>query len=374
MAASKILVINVGSTSVKFDLFDLESDTAIARGNLPRSGAIEHAIDAIAERLDSSVTIDAIGHRVVHGGDRLVAPARIDERVEAIIAACARFAPLHNPASLAGIRAARARWPNVPHVAVFDTAFHATMPERAFTYALPRGVCRELGIRRYGFHGPSHAYMALCAARALGIERVKLRAITIHLGGGASVAAIANGVSVDTSMGMTPLEGLVMDTRSGDLDPAIVLLLARAGYSLDQVDDLLEKRSGLAGISGLGSDFRAIEAAAARGDGNAQLAIDVFVHRIRKYVGAYAAELGGADAIAFSGGIGEHSALVRERVCATLGFMGVELEPARNQSARVELGGAIDVSDARALTKVLVVHADEAKMIARDVSAVASSR
>lgn len=368
MAASKILVINVGSTSIKFDLFDVDSDTAIARGEMTRTDSIEAAINAIAERLDSSVTIDAVGHRVVHGGAGLVAPVRIDGRVESIIAACARFAPLHNPASLAGIRAARTRWPNIPHVAVFDTAFHATMPAAAYTYALPAAVCREHGIRRYGFHGPSHAFMAARTAELLGIELTRLRAITIHLGGGASVAAIANGVSIDTSMGTTPLEGLVMDTRSGDLDPAIVLLLARAGYSTDQLEELLEKRSGLAGMSGLGSDFRAIEAAAARGDGNAQLALDVFVHRIRKYVGAYAAELGGADAIAFAGGIGEHSALVREHVCATLGFMGVELDPARNRAARPELGGAIDVADARATTKVLVVHTDEEQMIARDVA------
>jgi acetate kinase len=295
------------------------------------------------------------------------APARIDARVEAIIAECAVYAPLHNPPSLDGIRAARARWPDVPQVAAFDTAFHAHLPEHATTYGLPRALARAHGIRRFGFHGPSHQYMAVRAAEALGVASPRL--VTCHLGGGASVAAIAGGVSVDTSMGMTPLEGLVMGTRTGDLDPAIPLLLARSGYAVDRLEAIFNRESGLAGLSGLGDDFRAIEAAEARGDANARLAIDVFVHRLRMYIGAYAAVLGGADAIVFTGGIGEGSARVRERACATLGFVGVAIDEAKNRTARpADAGGLVDVSLPDAPTRVLVVHTEEERMIARDVA------
>jgi acetate kinase len=291
---------------------------------------------------------------------------RLDGHVEAAIHACSVFAPLHNPANLLGIREARLQFPDVPHVAVFDTAFHATMPEHAFLYGLPYELYLEREIRRYGFHGPSHQYMVARAVEALGIEPARIRLITCHLGGGASVCAISRGVSIDTSMGMTPLEGLVMGTRTGDLDPAIPLLLARSGYAIDGLDELFNRHSGLAGLSGLGSDFRDLEAAADRGDAGARRAIDVFVHRIRKYIGAYAAELDGADAIVFTGGIGEGSALVRERVCASLGFMGVALDPTAN-AAGVSPRGIADVSARDARTRVLVVHTEEERMIAREV-------
>lgn len=373
MSALEVLVVNVGSTSVKYDLYDMSTETCLVTGNAARSDSphgIERALDAIAAQLrDRPAPLAAVGHRVVHGGDRLTSSVRIDANVEAVIAECAAFAPLHNPPSLAGIRAARSLWPEVPQVAVFDTAFHAHMPERAFVYALPRALYLEHGIRRYGFHGPSHQFMAACAADALRTDLSMLRLVTVHLGGGASVAAIAGGLSIDTSMGMTPLEGLVMDTRCGDLDPAIPLLLARRGFSVDRLDEVFNRQSGLVGLSGLGSDFRTIETAAERGDPHARLALDVFVHRIRKYIGAYAAELGGADAIVFAGGIGENSSVVRERACASLGFMGVAIDPVRNHAAHpAQSGGITDVSESHARTRVLVVHTEEERMIAREVA------
>jgi acetate kinase len=250
---------------------------------------------------------------------------------------------------------------------VFDTAFHAELPPHAFTYALPQELYLERGVRRYGFHGPSHQYMALAAAEYLGTRVERLRLITCHLGGGASVSAIEGGRSVETSMGMTPLEGLVMGTRAGDLDPAIPLLLAKSGMTLDEIDALFNRRSGLAGLSGIASgDFRDIEIAADGGDVRARLAIDVFVHRLRKYIGAYAAVLGGADALVFTGGIGENSARLRSAVCENLVYMGVVLDAQAN-AAPAPSGDVVDVAAERAPTRVLVVATDEEKMIAREV-------
>jgi len=367
----QILIINVGSTTLKYDVYEMDTEVCLARGVVDRldsPAALDAALVQLCDRLGSHLAgLAAVGHRVVHGGERLTRPIRIDAAVEAVISECAAFAPLHNPASLAGIRAARARFPTLPHVAVFDTGFHAEMPASAYRYGVPESLYFEHGIRRYGFHGPSHQYMVACAAEQLRTDPAMLRIVTCHLGGGASIAAIDHGVSVDTSMGMTPLEGLLMGTRCGDLDPAIPLLLTRRGYTADAIDELLNRKSGLAGMTGLGPDFRGIEAAAERGDARARLAIDVFVQRIRKYIGAYVAELGGADAIVFSGGIGEHAPMVRERVCAHLGFMGVELDGARNRAARSAESGCIDVSEAHARTRVLVVHAEEERMIAREV-------
>ncbi|HWU86621.1 MAG TPA: acetate/propionate family kinase, partial [Kofleriaceae bacterium] len=374
MPIMKVLVLNVGSTSIKFDLYEMDSEDRLDHGVIERVGdggaaSVEAALAAVVSRLGARLDgLAAVGHRVVHGGERLIRPVRIDDAVEALIEECAVFAPIHNPINLLGIRAARARLPGVPQIAVFDTAFHATLPEHAFVYGLPHALYLEQGVRRYGFHGPSHQYMAACAAEALGADPSRLRLVTCHLGGGASVAAIDGGASIDTSMGMTPLEGLLMGTRTGDLDPAIPLLLARRGYTLDELDDLFNRRSGLAGVSGIGPDFRDLTAAAERGDTRARLAIDIFVHRLRKYIGAYAAELGGADAIVFTGGIGEGSAQVRERVCANLGFMGVAIDAARNAAARpAETGGIADVSEHHARTRVLVVHTEEERMIAREV-------
>jgi acetate kinase len=363
----KILVINVGSTSVKYDLYEMDHEQSLARGTIQRVTDVRVAMREILAALPAG-ELGAVGHRVVHGGERLVLPTPIDDEVERVIEECAVFAPIHNPVNLLGIRAARDVFPDVPHVAVFDTAFHAAMPERSFVYGVPYELYLERGIRRYGFHGPSHQYMAACAAEYLRTDPSRLRLITCHLGGGASVAAIDGGVSVDTSMGMTPLEGLLMGTRAGDLDPAIPLLLARAGMPVQDIDELLNKQSGLAGLSGIGADFRDVQAAAERGDVRARLAIDVFVHRLRKYIGAYAALLGGPDAVVFTGGIGENSALVRERVCESLGFLGVDLDPAANQGARAaDNGGVVDVSDRHARTRILVVRTDEERMIAREV-------
>lgn len=389
----KVLVVNVGSTSVKYNLYEMDTEARLAVGKAERIGTpeavhvhedgsvavdstIAGALRAILEHLTrpggplpEPAALAAVGHRVVHGGERLIAPTVIDDNVEKVIEECSVFAPLHNPANLAGIRAARQVFPNVPHVAVFDTAFHAQLPPHAFTYAIPHELYLNKGVRRYGFHGPSHQFMALSAAEYLRTDLSRLKLITCHLGGGASVAAVDSGISVETSMGMTPLEGLVMGTRSGDLDPAIPLQLARDGMSFDDIDTLLNRKSGLAGLSGIGADFRDILEASERGEQRARLAIDVFVHRIRKYIGAYAAVMGGADAIVFTGGIGENAALVRSRVCESLVYMGVVLDEEANKTRRAaDHGGIVEVTQARSPTKVIVVRTDEERMIAREVT------
>ena len=374
----KVLVVNVGSTSVKYDLYEMDRETRLATGKVERVGGGEvHAalasILAHLAREDGPLRnpgeLGAVGHRVVHGGEELVTPVVIDERVEKIIERCAVYAPLHNPSNLEGIRAARAALGAVPQVAVFDTAFHAELPSAALTYGIPYELYLSKGIRRYGFHGPSHQYMALCASEHLKTDLSRLKLVTCHLGGGASVCAIRGGVSIDTSMGMTPLEGLVMGTRSGDLDPAVPLLLARDGLSTNDVDELLNRRSGLAGISGVAKgDFRDIERAADAGDPRARLAIDVFVHRLRKYIGAYAAALGGVDALVFTGGIGENSVRVRAAACEGLLYMGVVVDAAKNASCDVSSDAiVVDVAAADAPTRVLVLATDEEKMIAREV-------
>jgi len=388
----KVLVVNVGSTSVKYNLYEMDTEARLAVGRVERVGTAEaahvhetgstpivgrssaDALRAIMAHLTRAGgplpepgALGAVGHRVVHGGERLITPTLIDAKVEAIIEECAAFAPLHNPVNLAGIRAAKEVFPSVPHVAVFDTAFHAQLPPHAYTYAIPHELYLQKGVRRYGFHGPSHQFMALSAAEHLQTDLSKLKLITCHLGGGASVTAIDGGISVETSMGMTPLEGLVMGTRSGDLDPAIPLLLARDGMTYDKIDELLNRKSGLAGLSGIGSDFRDIETAADGGDPRARLAIEVFTHRIRKYIGAYAAVMGGADAVVFTGGIGENSVRVRDRVCDGLFYMGIVLDDEANRTRRAsDHGGIAEISKPRSPTKVFVVTTDEERMIARE--------
>ena len=372
----KVLVVNVGSTSVKYNLYEMDTEERLASGVAERidGASVAGVMRGILEQLTGPggplpdpKALGAVGHRVVHGGEKLIAPTRIDDKVLAIIEECAAFAPLHNPVNARGIRAAREVFPDVPHVAVFDTAFHAQLPPHAFTYAVPTELYTKRGVRRYGFHGPSHQFMALSAAEHLKTDLSRLKLVTCHLGGGASVAAIDGGVSVETSMGMTPLEGLVMGTRSGDLDPAIPLLLARDGMSFDAIDKLLNRESGLAGLSGRGADFRDIQEAADGGDVRARLAVDVFVHRIRKYIGAYTAVLGGADAIVFTGGIGENAAGVRSRVCEGLVYMGVALDEEANRTQRAaDHGGIVEVTARRSPTKVLVVRTDEERMIARE--------
>jgi acetate kinase len=393
----KVLVINVGSTSIKYQLYEMDTEQIIAGGAIERVGSSEAIhkwqVGATKSRADVQAPnvraglevmlrqltdpsgglkdlneLRAVGHRVVHGGEKLVQPCVVTAEVKQIIAACAQFAPIHNPANLAGIEAAQAALPNATHVAVFDTAFHANLPAHSFTYAVPYELYLERGVRRYGFHGPSHQFMAASASEFLKTDLTRLKLVTCHLGGGASVAAIDGGLSVDTSMGMTPLEGLVMGTRSGDVDPALGLVLSRQGMSVDAVDDTFNRKSGLLGVSGVSSDFRDVEQAAAGGNARARLAIEIFVHRLKKYIGAYAAVLGGADAIVFTGGIGENAVKVRAAVCDALVYMGVVLDPQKNATcnARAE-GGVVDISGTRAPTRVLVVATDEERMIAREV-------
>ncbi len=323
----RILVLNAGSSSLKYKLFDGDPLRERVSGVIEQipSGGYAEAMVQMEGRLKthglaSLAEVDAIGHRVVHGGERFVESTRIDEEVIGAIASLIPLAPLHNPANLEGIRTARAHAPGVPQVAVFDTAFHQQMPQKAYRYALPKTLYAEAGVRRYGFHGTSHAYVARRAAGELGKDPAETNLITLHLGNGASVCAIRGGVSVDTSMGMTPLEGLVMGTRSGDIDPAILFYLAREqGYTLEALDRLLNRESGLFGLCGE-NDMRRIHARIEEGDPDAALALEIFVYRIRKYIGAYVAVLGEVDALVFTGGIGENDAVVRERIVAELPF------------------------------------------------------
>jgi len=310
--------------------------------------------------------IAAVGHRVVHGADAFRESVLIGRSVVQAIRECIPFAPLHNPHNLRGIEVATELLPEVPQVAVFDTAFHCRMPAEAREYALPADVRRRLGIKRYGFHGISHAYVSKEAAHALGRGLDGLRLVTCHLGNGASVAAVDRGVSVDTSMGMTPLEGLVMGTRSGDLDPSIVLhLQEEGGYSTGDVRRMLNEESGLLGLSGISSDMRAVIESAEAGDEDAALAFRIFCRRVRKYVGAYAAVMGGLDAVVFTGGIGENEPTVREGICRGLEFLGIELSTPSN------LRGDGAVHSGR--VAVLVVHTDEEVAIAREVRTVLSA-
>ncbi len=369
-----ILVINCGSSSVKYQVVDPAAAEPLAAGNLERLGrggkdhaaAVDEVIAAVGH-----LAIRAVGHRVVHGGTRFHESCRIDDEVMAAIEDCVPLAPLHNPANLAGIRAARRVLPDVPHVAVFDTALHARLPRRARTYAIPQALADELGMRRYGFHGTSHAFVAGLAADYLGRPLAELRLVSLHLGNGASACALELGHSVDTSMGMTPLEGLVMGTRCGDLDPGAVLALARA-RGVDETDRLLNRESGLAGLSGIGNDLRDVEAAAARGDDSARLAIAVFAHRARKYIGAYAAVMGGLDAVILTGGIGQSSATLRRRILQRLTFLGLGVDEDKNADARVSRAHPVaDVSAHPSRVRSLVIRTDEERQIALATQAIA---
>ena len=406
-----VLVVNSGSSSLKYELIDMDREQVLAVGLIERigqpHGVAQHTVtaagfaaasgpspavldatftrelpipdhtaafrvmlDAFAEHgpsLDEWPPI-AVGHRVVHGGARFFEPTRITPLVEINIDELSVLAPLHNPANLAGIRAAEHAFPDVPHVAVFDTAFHQTLPPAAFTYAIDRDLAEAHRIRRYGFHGTSHKYVSEAAAAFLGRPLASLRQIVFHLGNGASVTAIRGGRSVDTSMGLTPLEGLVMGTRSGDVDPAVLVQLARRAHlSIDDLDDLLNKRSGLLGMAGR-SDMRDILAGVEAGDAEATLAFDVYVHRLRAYAGAYLAQLGGADVISFTAGVGENAAPVRAAALETLGFAGIEIDPERNASR--ERGIRVISTDDSQVT-VLVVPTDEELEIARQTLAIA---
>ncbi len=366
----RVLVINCGSSSVKYKVLDTVSGEERSGATVERIGEERTHADALASIFEEVVNlgIEAVGHRVVHGGDAFHDATLIDDEVEAAIEDCVSLAPLHNPANLAGIRAARETLPDVPHVAVFDTAFHARMPRRAKTYAIDTEVAAERGLRRYGFHGTSHAYVAQLAAGHLGRELSDLRVVSLHLGNGASACAIEFGSSVETSMGMTPLEGLVMGTRCGDLDPGVVLQLVRE-LGADTTDELLNRRSGLAGISGLGNDLRDIQRQAEAGNDRARLAITVFAHRCRKYIGAYAAVMGGLDAIVLTGGIGENSAEMRRRILQRLDFLGVRLDDDANADAKVSRAQPVaDISESHARVRALVVATNEELSIARQTA------
>jgi acetate kinase len=371
-----VLVLNTGSSSVKYQLVDSGTGEHLAGGIVEE--VVDHAAalrDVVAEverlaRLGRP--IEAIGHRVVHGGDVFSEPTRIDDDVVEVIRALSPLAPLHNPANLAGIEAAQATWPTLAQVAVFDTAFHRTLPPAAYRYAVPTAWYEQHGVRRYGFHGTSHDYVSMRAADVLGRPRDELDLIVAHLGNGASITAVQRGRSVETSMGLSPLEGLVMGTRSGDIDPAVIGHVAAAS-SQSEADVLAElnRSSGLLGLCG-DSAMREITARITAGPSPdaaaADLALDVFCHRIRKYVGAYVAVLGGCDALVFTAGIGEHSALVRTRVCAGLGVFGIALDDDRNERSELV------ISRDDASTAVLVVPTDEEHAIAEQTARVVAGR
>ncbi|MGC4767876.1 acetate/propionate family kinase [Micromonospora sp. DT44] len=361
---SRVLVLNCGSSSVKWRLYD--GDGTLGQGTVERvgeagGGPADHA-SAVRQILDGLdlTGLTAVGHRVVHGGRTFTAPTLVDDAVLAAIRDLVPLAPLHNPANLAGIEMARAALPDVPQVAVFDTAFHHTLPEAAATYAIDRDTAERYEIRRYGFHGTSHAYVSRRTAELLDRPYEQLNTITLHLGNGASACAVAGGRSVATSMGMSPLQGLVMGTRSGDLDPTVIFHLRReGGLSVDEIDDLLNHRSGLLGLSGV-NDMREVLQRRADGDRAAALAFDVYCRRITGYVGAYYALLGRVDAIAFTAGVGEHAAEVRAAALAGLDRLGISVDDTRN-------GGAGDrvISPDGAEVSVCVIRTDEEREIAR---------
>lgn len=391
-----ILVLNCGSSSIKYQVRLLPDATLVVAGRVERIGEptsiIEHTrggqtvrseqpvasheagLRAILHELtsvsgsdtvvgDSISEISAVGHRVVHGGEAFSGSVRIDDRVIQTIRDCVDLAPLHNPANLAGIEAARQALPDVPHVACFDTAFHATIPKVAALYGLPFEMYEKHRVRRYGFHGSSHRYVSARAAQFAGIPSDQLHAITCHLGNGCSVAAIRGGLSVDTSMGLTPLEGLIMGTRCGDIDPAILFYLVDKGYDITRLNDLCNKKSGLLGISGLSNDMRTLQENADRGHALAQLAVEMFCYRVKKYLGAYYAVLGHVDAIVFTGGIGEHAVGVRARICSGLEPLGIELDATLNQAAH---HGDRAISTLGSRVRVLVIPTDEEAVIAQD--------
>ncbi len=392
----KILVINTGSSSIKYQLFDMAKETVLAAGMAERlgsdAGTLSHTVTAadgapktieITENLDharglariaallmdathgvikDTSDIAAVGHRVVHGGETFQDPRIIDQSVLDEIEKNTPLAPLHNPANLTGIRVAGSVFPTASQVAVFDTAFHQTLPEKAYMYALPHDLYDTHRVRRYGFHGTSHAYVAGKAAKFLNTPLDRLNLITLHLGNGASATAIQNGRSVDTSMGLTPLEGLVMGTRSGDVDPAIPFFLSRhLNMSLDEIDAIFNRQSGLKGLCGE-NDMRRVLEKADTGDDRARLALEVYTYRIKKYIGAYFAVLGRVDALVFTGGIGENASTVREHCCRGLSCFGIEIDPVRNKDKKNQLRR---ISSQNTSVAILVIPTDEELEIAR---------
>lgn len=391
----KILVINSGSSSIKYQLFDMDRKICLAKGVVDRIG-MEHSslshsaiggkkytlktesldykiglkliMEALAHPehgvIDEIREISAVGHRVVHGAEKFTESVLITDEMEATIKECFPLAPLHNPPNLMSIQACKDLLPDIPHIAVFDTAFHQSMPEYAYLYAIPYELYKTHSIRRYGFHGTSHRYVAARASEILDKPSDSIKMVTCHLGNGCSMAAISNGRSVDTSMGFTPLEGLVMGTRSGDLDPAVVFFLHDSlDIDVAEIDELLNKKSGLLGISGVSNDVRDIFDAAEKGNPRAKLALEIFCYRVRKYIGAYAAAMGGIDAVIFTAGIGENSPELRKMICQGLEFFGIKIDDEKNRSA---ISQEKCISRENSPVKIFVIPTNEELMIAQD--------
>ncbi len=398
-----ILVLNCGSSSVKYKLIDVDSKKTLAEGGVEKVGlpgaflkfklpdgekktiempipdhkkAINDILNILTDPtygcIKSFDEINAVGHRVVHGGEKFNKSVKIDDEVIAKIKECYDVAPLHNPANMTGIEAITDLMPGVPQVAVFDTAFHQTMPKEAYMYALPYELYEKYAIRRYGFHGTSHRYVSRRACDFLGLPYDKQRVITCHIGNGGSITAVLDGKSVDTSMGLTPVEGLMMGTRVGDVDPgALTFIMDKEHLTTKELSDLINKKSGVAGISGISSDMRDIDAAIEKGDERAKLALDMYIYRIIKYVGAFAAVLNGVDVIVFTGGVGENQQVLRKRVCDHLTYMGVKIDDEVNFSSR---GEEKLISAPDSAVKVVVIPTDEELMIARDTEAIVNGR
>ena len=393
----KILVLNCGSSSLKYQLININDESVLAKGAVERIGikdsflehklagedivikaeipnhsvAIEMVIDVLLKKeyavLKSMDEINAVGHRVVHGGEKFASSTLITDEVITQIEEVSDLAPLHNPHNLTGIKVCAELMPSTPQVAVFDTAFHQTMPRKAYMYALPYEYYQNYGIRRYGFHGTSHKYVAQRAAVMLGRPIKELKIITCHLGNGASIAAVKNGQSIDTSMGLTPLEGLVMGTRCGDIDPAIIpFLMDKEELTIQEIDNIINKQSGLYGVSGISNDSRDIDSAAGKGHEKAQTALEIFDYRVAKYIGAYMVAMGGIDAIVFTAGIGENQSSTRKVILEYLSFLNIELDQAANQVRKQE----IDITTPDSKIKVLVIPTNEELMIARDTKEV----
>lgn len=398
----KILVLNSGSSSVKYKLIATGSeDKVLAEGGVEKigladgflkykradgskavielgltdhKGAIKAILELLTDKMEGCISsydeIDAVGHRVVHGGEKFAESVLITDDVKDKIRECYAIAPLHNPANMTGIEAIEALMPDVPQVGVFDTAFHQTMPAKSYFYALPYRFYKEDGVRRYGFHGTSHRYVSARVCEFLGVDIHKQKIITCHIGNGGSITAVDCGKSVDTSMGLTPTEGLMMGTRVGDVDPgALTFLMEKHNLSPKQLQTIINKESGVLGVSEISNDMREIEAAVKAGDPRATLALDMYEQRILKYIGAYAAEMGGLDIIVFTGGVGENQTGVRENVCKPLGFMGVEIDTALNATIR---GCEALISTPASRVKVCVIPTDEELTIAKDTEAIVS--
>ncbi|WP_027623430.1 acetate kinase [Clostridium lundense] len=390
----KILVINCGSSSLKYQLIDMKNENALAKGLVERIGiegsiltqkvngekyiieqpmkdhkdAIKLVLDALVDKEHGVISdmseISAVGHRVVHGGEKYAKSVLIDDEVMKSLEDCIKLAPLHNPPNIIGINACKSLMPNTPMVAVFDTAFHQTIPEYAYIYPIPYDLYKKHGIRKYGFHGTSHRYVSQVAAEMMGKDIKDLKIITCHLGNGASICAVDGGKSVETSMGFTPLEGIAMGTRSGSIDPAIItFLMKELNLSIDEVNNLINKKSGVYGISGLSSDFRDIEMAAEEGKHRSQLALDVFHYKVKRFIGSYAAVMGGVDCVVFTAGLGENAPLSRSEICNGLEFLGIKIDEKKNNEGR---GFAKVISTEDSKVKVFVIPTDEELMIARD--------